>query len=132
MVDNPGSKHQLAFTPHTGETVDATTESFIYQVRLPEALVSRLDFADGKEGLLAWVNGIVTRQSATGRDLVSANDGEEDKTTEVETNTEKVVVPALLPVPDEDIKGHPAVSLKTWYHDSYLFCSRPSLRFNGV
>ena len=36
--------NKKVFLPKTGELVDATTESYIYQVRLPDALMSQLSF----------------------------------------------------------------------------------------
>lgn len=42
--------------PKTGETIDATTENHIYQVKLKDSLVSSLDFQTTKDGVnLAWV-----------------------------------------------------------------------------
>jgi cleavage and polyadenylation specificity factor subunit 2 len=44
------------FTPKLYETVDATTESHIYQVKLKDSLVSSLSFAQSKDGAeLSWV-----------------------------------------------------------------------------
>ncbi|KAK9729155.1 Zn-dependent metallo-hydrolase RNA specificity domain [Popillia japonica] len=52
------------FTPSRGETVDATSETHIYQVRLTDALVSQLDFQKGKDAELAWIDAqIVIRDS---------------------------------------------------------------------
>lgn len=72
------------FTPSNGETVDATSETHIYQVfldknynlifqfivnfyvqvRLTDALVSQLDFQKGKDAELAWIDAqIVIRDS---------------------------------------------------------------------
>jgi cleavage and polyadenylation specificity factor subunit 2 len=53
-------KRENVFLARNGETLDATTESFIYQLRLPESLVSLLNFSKGKDGLLSWVDGIVS------------------------------------------------------------------------
>lgn len=45
------------FTPDTGDTVDATTENYIYQVKLRDSLVSSLEFATTDDGVeLAWVD----------------------------------------------------------------------------
>ncbi|KAF2897395.1 hypothetical protein ILUMI_08780 [Ignelater luminosus] len=48
------------FTPARGETVDATSETHIYQVRLTDALVSQLNFQKGKDAEVAWVDAHVT------------------------------------------------------------------------
>lgn len=52
------------FTPKNGETVDATSETYIYQVRLTDALVSQLNFQKAsKETEVAWVDAqIVIRE----------------------------------------------------------------------
>lgn len=128
-------KKIAVFIPKNGEVVDATTESFIYQVRLPEALVSRLDFSAGKDGLLAWVDGVIRRDKLDIGDVLpiesekdkeessSSSTGGEDKKklTEEEIDRvtahimeeddaaaadKKVVIPTLQPVPDDEIQGH--------------------------
>lgn len=52
------------FTPNRGETVDVTSETHIYQVRLTDALVSQLEFQKGKDAEVAWIDAeIVLRES---------------------------------------------------------------------
>ncbi|GBP51084.1 Probable cleavage and polyadenylation specificity factor subunit 2 [Eumeta japonica] len=48
------------FTPARGETIDATTESHIYQVRLSDALVSQLWWRRAGDAELAWLSGVLT------------------------------------------------------------------------
>ncbi len=93
---------QTAFIARTGETVDATTESHIYQVRLPESLFSRLEFDRARDGLLAWVDGYVSRVQEEAMDI-EQQDGEDGG------DTKKAAVPALLPLEDEQVEGHKAV-----------------------
>ncbi|RWS18002.1 cleavage and polyadenylation specificity factor subunit 2-like protein [Dinothrombium tinctorium] len=51
-----GAVSNKLFTPNLYETVDATTESHIYQVKLKDSLVSSLTFSQAKDGAeLAWV-----------------------------------------------------------------------------
>ncbi|XP_030370142.1 probable cleavage and polyadenylation specificity factor subunit 2 [Scaptodrosophila lebanonensis] len=45
------------FAPQKGEIIDVTTETHIYQVRLTEGLVSKLQFQKGKDAEVAWVDG---------------------------------------------------------------------------
>ncbi|XP_036335119.1 probable cleavage and polyadenylation specificity factor subunit 2 isoform X2 [Rhagoletis pomonella] len=79
------------FTPQKGETIDATTESHIYQVRLTEGLVAQLQFQKGKDAEVAWVDArIGVRTQAI--DTTSRNDVDnmdvvvsEDKTLTLET-----------------------------------------------
>lgn len=44
------------FTPNKGDVVDATSETHIYQVKLTEALVSKLHFQKGKDAEVAWID----------------------------------------------------------------------------
>lgn len=44
------------FTPNKNDVVDATTENHIYQVKLTEALVSRLQFKKVKDAEVAWID----------------------------------------------------------------------------
>lgn len=47
------------FKPNTGDTVDATTENYIYQVKLKDSLVSSLEFYTTDDGVeLAWVDAL--------------------------------------------------------------------------
>ena len=57
--------NKKVFLPKTGELVDATTESYIYQVRLPDALMSQLSFQHAKDNAyLSWVDGALTYQQS--------------------------------------------------------------------
>lgn len=47
------------FAPAKGDTVDATTETHIYQVRLTEALISQLFFQKAKDSEVAWIDATV-------------------------------------------------------------------------
>lgn len=51
------------FTPQRGETIDATTESHIYQITLTEALVSQLHFQKGKDAEVTWVDGEIVMRN---------------------------------------------------------------------
>lgn len=66
------------FTPQKGETIDATTETHIYQVRLTEGLVKQLQFQKGKDAEVAWIDariGIRTQAIETsGNALTNGND----------------------------------------------------------
>uniref|UniRef100_A0A9J7X0G6 Cleavage and polyadenylation specificity factor subunit 2 n=1 Tax=Cyprinus carpio carpio TaxID=630221 RepID=A0A9J7X0G6_CYPCA len=47
------------YTPKLQETVDATSETHIYQVRLKDSLVSSLQFCKAKDTELAWIDGVL-------------------------------------------------------------------------
>ncbi|XP_063387739.1 probable cleavage and polyadenylation specificity factor subunit 2 [Cydia fagiglandana] len=47
------------FTPERGETVDATTESHIYQVKLTDAVMSSLSWKQAGGAELAWLSGVL-------------------------------------------------------------------------
>ena len=99
------SKHQTVFIARLGETVDATTESHIYQVRLPESLYGLLEFSRGRDGLLAWVDGYISRMQDEAKDI--QQDGEEGGA----SDPKKAAIPALLPVPEEEAQSHKAVRI---------------------
>jgi cleavage and polyadenylation specificity factor subunit 2 len=114
-----GEKHSLAdlkdfcsevvegennvFVPRNGEVVDATTERFIYQVRLRDSLFSTLKFSKAKDAQLAWLDGVVKMVDDERTDLKpTAEEGEE-----VEALKPKAVIPMLIPLAEESVKGHP-------------------------
>lgn len=47
------------FTPRLMETVDATTESHIFQVRLKDSVVSALEFARARDAEIAWLDAVL-------------------------------------------------------------------------
>jgi len=91
------------FVPKNGEVVDATTERFIYQVRLRDSLFSTLNFNKAKDGHLAWVDGVIKMTDDEKVDIIAA-DAEGD---EAEPNAPvQPVIPVLVPLPDDQIVGH--------------------------
>ena len=94
-----GHSNKKVFLPKTGEFVDATTESFIYQVRLPDSLMSKLSFQHAKDNAyLAWVDGTLTFEQNEIMDIDNP-DGENA----VQSNS---VIPTLHPMPEEQVHGH--------------------------
>lgn len=51
-----GSIGARVFTPNKGDCVDATTENYIYQVKLTEALVTQLQFQKVKDAEVSWID----------------------------------------------------------------------------
>ena len=114
------------FTPKNGETVDATTESHIYQVRLPDSLMSGLAFHQGKDDtLLAWVDGriafkqqnqlvqVTSAEPGESSVINQAKDGEpydgirENNLNEANKEEDKRLIPSLEPLSrEQDIVGH--------------------------
>ena len=87
------SDTKKVFLPQTGELVDATTESFIYQVRLPDSLMSLLNFQHAKDNaFLAWVDGKLSYNVNEKMDI---------------ENEEKSLVPTLHPLTGTDLPSHP-------------------------
>lgn len=98
------------FTPNKGDIIDATTENHIYQVKLTEALIAKLQFQKVKDAEVAWIDAKIRARSkkilpslgAKDSDLVTngsnANapameiDNEEDDE-EISTNGEVSVLP---------------------------------------
>ncbi len=94
-------QQQFYFLPRLNETVDATTETFIYRVRMPESHVEKLTFSRARDdGLLAWVDGVISTRT---------EDTDVVKKEEADSNEKKTSVPTLLPLPDDLIKGHRTV-----------------------
>merc|ERR1712183_406893 len=70
--------NKKVFLPATGETVDATTESYIYQVRLPDSLMSNLTFQHAKDNaFLAWVDGTLTYEQTEIMDIDEKDDDQQ-------------------------------------------------------
>lgn len=92
------TSNKRVLMPRTGEMVDATTESYIYQLRLPDSLMSTLEFQHAKDNAyLTWVDGVVTFH----KDELMDIDNNSDKTEEDR--------PSLEPIQDQDrLPGHSA------------------------
>lgn len=58
--DNISAK---VFAPRCGESIDATTESHIYQIKLTESLVSQLHFQRGKDAEVTWIDAKIVRRN---------------------------------------------------------------------
>lgn len=54
-----------AFIARRGETIDATIESHIYQVRLKDSLLSSLKFGKTRDAEVAWIDARLTYQVIT-------------------------------------------------------------------
>lgn len=72
------------FVPQRGETIDATTESHIYQIKLTESLVSQLFFQKGKDAEVTWINAKVVQRNqqidaAPGDEDMEIDDNEQEK-----------------------------------------------------
>lgn len=79
------------FTPNKGDIIDATTENHIYQVKLTEALIAKLQFQKVKDAEVAWIDAKIrsrskkivpssvkdteTNLASNGSNLVSNNNG---------------------------------------------------------
>jgi len=87
------------FVPKNGEWVDATTERFIYQVRLRDSLFSTLKFSKAKDAQLAWLDGVIKMTDDERTDLKPLEEeGEELRS--------KPEIPMLNPLPEESVQGH--------------------------
>ncbi|XP_018799414.1 PREDICTED: probable cleavage and polyadenylation specificity factor subunit 2 [Bactrocera latifrons] len=115
------------FTPQKGETIDATTESHIYQVRLTEGLVAELQFQKGKDAEVAWVDArIGVRTQAI--DSRATDDGD----MEVEVSEDKTLT--LETLETDDIPVHNAVlinELKLSDFKQVLMRNNISSEFSG-
>jgi len=89
------------FAPRILETVDATRESHIYQVKLKDSLVSSLSFAQTREAELAWIDGRLVMQGA--------NSDVKDEEMETDDEYRREIVPVLEHIPPEEVPGHQSV-----------------------
>uniref|UniRef100_A0A8C6WDZ0 Cleavage and polyadenylation specificity factor subunit 2 n=1 Tax=Neogobius melanostomus TaxID=47308 RepID=A0A8C6WDZ0_9GOBI len=128
------SKDLKVYTPKLQETIDATSETHIYQVRLKDSLVSSLHFCKAKDTEMAWIDGVLdmrvvkvdtgvlAEEGAAAAAAEEAVDlqatavaaprapkinlfGEEEK----EFSEESDVIPTLEPLPPHEIPGHQSV-----------------------
>lgn len=91
------------FVPKNGEVVDATTERFIYQVRLRDSLFSTLKFSKAKDAQLAWLDGVVKMTDDERTDLKPVAEDEQEEEAAVKA---KPVIPMLNSLPEEAVQGH--------------------------
>ncbi|KAG8547375.1 hypothetical protein GDO81_028494 [Engystomops pustulosus] len=134
-----GGKDIKVYTPKLHETVDATSETHIYQVRLKDSLVSSLKFCKAKDTELAWIDGVLDMRVSKVDTGVILEDGElkeevEDSEMQVDTpaidastiaqqkaikslfdddekefSEESEVIPTLEPLPSIEVPGHQSV-----------------------
>uniref|UniRef100_A0A8C8ZVC8 Cleavage and polyadenylation specificity factor subunit 2 n=1 Tax=Prolemur simus TaxID=1328070 RepID=A0A8C8ZVC8_PROSS len=133
-----GGKDIKVYMPKLHETVDATSETHIYQVRLKDSLVSSLQFCKAKDAELAWIDGVLDMRVSkvdTGVILEEGelkDDGEDSEMLvdapsdssviaqqkamkslfgddEKETGEESEIIPTLEPLPPHEVPGHQSV-----------------------
>ena len=56
------SSGNKAFIARKGETIDATIESHIYQVRLKDSLLSSLVFGKARDAEVTWIDAQLTNK----------------------------------------------------------------------
>ena len=103
------SSTNRVFLPKTGEFVDATTETYIYQVRLPDPLMSRLEFQFAKDNAyLAWVDGLLSYEQNEIMDIdekaIKEENEEEEEDVKKPANAD--LIPTLQPLPEDEVVGH--------------------------
>lgn len=90
------------------QTIDATTETHIYQVRLTEGLVAQLQFQKGKDAEVAWIDArIGVRIQAIESTVSTQNSGTDADVTETPTNEEKTLT--LESLETDEIPVHNSV-----------------------
>lgn len=100
--DMPGDMAEKVFIPEIGQVVDATTERFIYQVRLRDSLFSTLSFSQARSGQIAWLDGVI-KMTEDIPDIQPTTEGEEEEPV-VEA---KPGIPVLEPLAEGETAGHP-------------------------
>ncbi|KAM5274528.1 cleavage and polyadenylation specificity factor subunit 2 isoform 2-T2 [Ctenodactylus gundi] len=133
-----GGKDIKVYMPKLHETVDATSETHIYQVRLKDSLVSSLQFCKAKDAELAWIDGVLDMRVSKVDTGVILEEGElkddgDDSEMQVdapsdssviaqqkamkslfgddekETGEESEIIPTLEPLPPNEVPGHQSV-----------------------
>ncbi|XP_055375909.1 probable cleavage and polyadenylation specificity factor subunit 2 [Condylostylus longicornis] len=100
---NIGAK---VFAPRKGEMVDATTEAYIYQIRLTENLVSRLQFQKAKDAEVAWLDAEIGVRKKFVEELPVEND---DNDMQIEQTDGNKNILTLDPLEADEIPIHNAV-----------------------
>ncbi|XP_062351467.1 cleavage and polyadenylation specificity factor subunit 2 isoform X2 [Cinclus cinclus] len=133
-----GGKDIKVYMPKLHETVDATSETHIYQVRLKDSLVSSLQFCKAKDAELAWIDGVLDMRVSKVDTGVILEEGElrEDEDLEMQVDVpssdssviaqqkamkslfgdddkemceESEIIPTLEPLPPHEVLGHQSV-----------------------
>ncbi|KAH0502430.1 Cleavage and polyadenylation specificity factor subunit 2 [Microtus ochrogaster] len=133
-----GGKDIKVYMPKLHETVDATSETHIYQVRLKDSLVSSLQFCKAKDAELAWIDGVLDMRVSKvdtgvileegelkddGEDSEMQVDGPSDSSAiaqqkamkslfgddDKELGEETEIIPTLEPLPPHEVPGHQSV-----------------------
>lgn len=100
LAQHTQSSETKVFIPKRGETLDVTTETHIYQVRLTDALVSGLKFSRGKgDSEVAWIDAMITAREHGHTDIITDENNAD--------NDEKILT--LEPAPINEIPGHPTI-----------------------
>lgn len=92
------------FTPNKGDSIDATTENHIYQVKLTEALVTQLQFQKVKDAEVAWIDANVRVRSKKIEPSVNGSENGTSSLNILSTNglNSNNRGPATMEVDDED------------------------------
>ncbi|XP_054256059.1 cleavage and polyadenylation specificity factor subunit 2 isoform X2 [Indicator indicator] len=133
-----GGKDIKVYMPKLHETIDATSETHIYQVRLKDSLVSSLQFCKAKDAELAWIDGVLDMRVSKVDTGVILEEGElrEDEDLEMQVDVpssdssvvaqqkamkslfgdddkemceESEIIPTLEPLPPHEVLGHQSV-----------------------
>lgn len=95
------------FTPGKGDIVDATTENHIYQVKLTEALVAKLQFQKVKDAEVAWVDAKVRSRS---KKIVSRLNSDNSSTNPLLANGTNLNSQMEIDNDDEEVTANEEVS----------------------
>ncbi|KAK3733495.1 hypothetical protein QZH41_019405, partial [Actinostola sp. cb2023] len=110
-LTNTSIQVSQVFIPLPGETVEATGERHIYQVKLRDALVSSLQFSRARDAELAWLDGQLHMEESESH--LGLLQEEEKMETEVEVKDALDTVPVLEQVSTSKVTGHVSVYSST-------------------
>ncbi|XP_033846631.1 cleavage and polyadenylation specificity factor subunit 2 [Periophthalmus magnuspinnatus] len=100
------SKDLKVYTPKLQETIDATSETHIYQVRLKDSLVSSLYFCRARDTELAWIDGVLDMRVVKVDTGVLAEEG----TGEEQSEDPELAMDTTISDPDVDLSATAAAA----------------------
>ncbi|KAJ0026634.1 hypothetical protein NQD34_017634 [Periophthalmus magnuspinnatus] len=99
------SKDLKVYTPKLQETIDATSETHIYQVRLKDSLVSSLYFCRARDTELAWIDGRVDMVVKVDTGVLA-----EEGTGEEQSEDPELAMDTTISDPDVDLSATAAAA----------------------
>lgn len=101
------------FTPGKGDIIDATTENHIYQVKLTEALIAKLQFQKVKDAEVAWIDAKIRARSKKILPSLTAKENDTNSVTNGSNANNHSSAPMEIDNEEEDVTTNDEVSVLT-------------------